>query len=1037
MKKSFSIPLQDMADTMESQKVSVVGTTNQVNQTRARKRSEGSRGVGQGQRNGNDNPAFLDDVDEVPPPAYNAVSERKKMSRMESQASIEATRTRSLTTMRESLRLVSKGSEISQFQVESLLGQQEFCLHLFTLFDKEGRGDLVQEDWIAQIKNSCTTGGTSETVTINEDYKTELVELLESVSYLLFQDDNIQPEHFYKIWSSRGVVPKLLRCIDKDMDSVYTVEEFMAFLVAMTSKIQDGALTKENISWLEKVFRENVGEGQEEFTLKEFKKIVPSKNKFFVEGAFRIFDKDGSGTVSLEEFLETMHQFANQGEEEKLSFLFKVYDPNGDGQIDQTELREIIKSCVAENGMEFDEDQVNDLAQALFADAVKPGKDGITVDDLSDQFKKHKGLLENLTLSIGKWLVPPKPVPPKNWKEKLMEKKPQNMNMKYFRNNLPFISFLCFIILINVVLFIHRAVHFRNFSMLNGWTPNPFYLLSRACGRTLLFNSVLILVLVLRYTITLLRNMGMASILPLDNNIYFHKLTGRLIFVQAWVHAFMHLINFGVNIQPDPVKLIQLTGPYWGDWQTLGYKSPPGCQVIPVQSNLTQFCSLDSLIIPDGLNLDINITHCEACLTGSRWSYTDWLFTSAPGVFGSVGGYANPTGVALIFILTVMVVCSMSFIRRSGYFLVFYFSHLNYVLYWALLLLHAPAFWKWFIVFGCIWLVELTYRLVSAFLGHGKSVVDEGISLPSRVTYLKIKKPPKFNYSPGDWCFIKIPKIATFEWHPFTISSAPEDHNTFSVHVRGVGQWTNKLYEHFKQKNEIKSLGSGVITKSFGQNKDLELNGNFNIERPLEVYVDGPFGSPSSNIYRAEHAILVGTGIGVTPFASILQSIVHRYRMVKKECPSCDHKWSDDVSTVMNNLRKVDFFWINRDQKSFEWFVSLLTQLEMEQAETGGALGRFLEMHMYVTSALQKTDMKSVFLQLAMDLNFKKEQRDLVTGLKSRTNAGRPNWNKVFTKVKEQQKGKVTVFFCGNPTLGRVLKQKCNDFGFTFRKEVF
>jgi hypothetical protein len=83
----------------------------------------------------------------------------------------------------------------------------------------------------------------------------------------------------------------------------------------------------------------------------------------------------------------------------------------------------------------------------------------------------------------------------------------------------------------------------------------------------------------------------------------------------------------------------------------------------------------------------------------------------------------------------------------------------------------------------------------------------------------------------------------------------------------------------------------------------------------------------------------------------------------------------------------VDLFWINQEQKSVEWFVSLLSQLEMEQAETGGALGRFvfcwerkrfyfcfrfLEMHMYVTSALQKTDMKSVFLQLAMYLNFKK-----------------------------------------------------------------
>ena len=45
--------------------------------------------------------------------------------------------------------------------------------------------------------------------------------------------------------------------------------------------------------------------------------------------------------------------------------------------------------------------KVDELAGALFEDAVKPGKEGISVDDLSDQFKKHKGLLENLTLSIG------------------------------------------------------------------------------------------------------------------------------------------------------------------------------------------------------------------------------------------------------------------------------------------------------------------------------------------------------------------------------------------------------------------------------------------------------------------------------------------------------------------------------------------------------------------------------------------------------------------------------------------------------------
>ena len=67
-------------------------------------------------------------------------------------------------------------------------------------------------------------------------------------------------------------------------------------------------------------------------------------------------------------------------------------------------------------------------------------------------------------------------------------------------------------------------------------------------------------------------------------------------------------------------------------------------------------------------------------------------------------------------------------------------------------------------------------------------------------------------------------------------------------------------------------------------------------------------------------------------------------------CPKCNHKWADEIPGVMNSLKKVDFFWINRDQKSFEWFISLLLQLELEMSESGGSFGRFLDMHMYMTS---------------------------------------------------------------------------------------
>ena len=69
----------------------------------------------------------------------------------------------------------------------------------------------------------------------------------------------------------------------------------------------------------------------------------------------------------------------------------------------------------------------------------------------------------------------------------------------------------------------------------------------------------------------------------------------------------------------------------------------------------------------------------------------------------------------------------------------------------------------------------------------------------------------------------------------------------------------------------------------------------------------------------------------------------------------------------------MEFFWINREQNNFEWFVKLLSKLEIEQVENqGGAMDRFLNLHMYITSALKKSDMKAVGLQMALDLLYAK-----------------------------------------------------------------
>ena len=56
------------------------------------------------------------------------------------------------------------------------------------------------------------------------------------------------------------------------------------------------------------------------------------------------------------------------------------------------------------------------------------------------------------------------------------------------------------------------------------------------------------------------------------------------------------------------------------------------------------------------------------------------------------------------------------------------------------------------------------------------------------------------------------------------------------------------------------------------------------------------------------------------------------------------------------------------------------------------------------------TDFKAVVLHLALDLMHKKTKTDLITGLKTRTKAGRPDWDELFQAIKKQDMGKVS---CG------------------------
>lgn len=62
----------------------------------------------------------------------------------------------------------------------------------------------------------------------------------------------------------------------------------------------------------------------------------------------------------------------------------------------------------------------------------------------------------------------------------------------------------------------------------------------------------------------------------------------------------------------------------------------------------------------------------------------------------------------------------------------------------------------------------------------------------------------------------------------------------------------------------------------------------------IRMGVDGPFGTASEDVFDYEVSMLVGAGIGVTPFASILKSIWYKFKesnprlRTRKVQPHCE-----------------------------------------------------------------------------------------------------------------------------------------------------
>ncbi|KAK5580014.1 hypothetical protein RB653_000026 [Dictyostelium firmibasis] len=510
---------------------------------------------------------------------------------------------------------------------------------------------------------------------------------------------------------------------------------------------------------------------------------------------------------------------------------------------------------------------------------------------------------------------------------------------------------MLFYIALNLGVGVHMFYNMYNHNKISEFLGLSFCF-SRTAARLINLNSAVILLPVLRNFLSWLRGTIVNNYIPIDKHLNFHKLCAFMLFCCTIIHCVGHYISFK-KINNDVAKI-----------------NNPN----------------EESIAGNYLNIDIGVFPDEKYL----------FFKSVPGITGHI--------MVLIFIL--MFTSSMWRIRRPMFEIFWYVHHL-FIPYYILLCFHGyskilkkePQSWMWIIAPFILYSIE---RLIRIARGKKTVILEKAIMHPSKVLELRMKR-ENFNFKPGQYLFLNCPAIAYHEWHPFTITSAPDD-PFISVHINIVGNWTKKLFRLLNPDNKL-----GVIQEDL---KSTQTRGKRRI-----LKIDGPFGAPAENFFKYRNLVLVGAGIGVTPFSSILRHLKNQN----------DKQTNADENHL--KIKKIYFIWISRQKNSFQWFTDVLAELENDER-----IDSILEIHIFLTGALELDDYAKI----------KNAEKCHITNLHTKTLFGRPNFRSIFNQITQlHQREKVGVFYCGNKTLGKNITKNCNKFNaknnchLIFHKENF
>ena len=147
-------------------------------------------------------------------------------------------------------------------------------------------------------------------------------------------------------------------------------------------------LDTEGLKKMYKTFLESDKDGSGRVDVNEFVRMLRVDRTPFVERLFSIFDSDRTGLIDVKEFIIGMSNFGGEARDNKIKFAFSVYDLDGSGFIDSSEMRKIIRAT----NMSTDK-QVERKVEWLMRQCDTDGDGNISFDEFTQLSKKFPNIV--------------------------------------------------------------------------------------------------------------------------------------------------------------------------------------------------------------------------------------------------------------------------------------------------------------------------------------------------------------------------------------------------------------------------------------------------------------------------------------------------------------------------------------------------------------------------------------------------------------------------------------------------------------------